>query len=89
MRNAERLPALQALFDEFGVRPTYLVTWEMATRAGERGRPARRSAQTGRCEIGTHLHPVELAALPSRGPRRAHLSAQPAARPARPPAHAS
>ena len=32
VRNAGRLPALQALFEEFGVRPTYVVTWEMATR---------------------------------------------------------
>ena len=32
VRNAERLPALQALFDSLGVRPTYLVTHEMATR---------------------------------------------------------
>jgi hypothetical protein len=54
--NAKRLPALQALFDRHGVRPAYLVTHEMATRE-----PAvsilRELAATGRCEIGTHLHP--------------------------------
>ena len=32
VRNAARLPGLQALFEEFGVRTTYVVTWEMATR---------------------------------------------------------
>jgi len=56
VRNAERLPALQELFDRHGVRPAYLVTHEMATRE-----PAasilRELAATGRCEIGTHLHP--------------------------------
>jgi hypothetical protein len=54
--NAARLPALQKLFDEFQVRPTYLVTHEMATRDLSRG-ILRDLQTTGRCEIGTHLHP--------------------------------
>lgn len=54
--NAERLPAVQALFEEFGVRPTYVVTWEMATRPESRG-VLRDLHRGGRCEIGTHLHP--------------------------------
>lgn len=56
VRNAERLPAVQALFDEFGVRPTYVVTWEMATRA-ESSAVLRELFRSGRCELGTHLHP--------------------------------
>jgi len=56
VRNAERLPELQALFESYGVRPTYLVTYEMATRE-----PAmsilRDLGRSGRCEIGAHLHP--------------------------------
>jgi peptidoglycan/xylan/chitin deacetylase (PgdA/CDA1 family) len=56
VRNAERLPALQALFEEHGVRPTYVVTWEMATRP-ESAEVLRGLARSGRCEIGTHLHP--------------------------------
>ncbi|HVR72604.1 MAG TPA: hypothetical protein VMT87_17345 [Vicinamibacteria bacterium] len=56
VRNAERLPALQALFDGLGVRPTYLVTHEMATRE-ESAAVLRGLAATGRCEIGAHLHP--------------------------------
>jgi peptidoglycan/xylan/chitin deacetylase (PgdA/CDA1 family) len=56
VRNAARLPALQALFEEFGVRPTYVVTWEMATRP-ESVAVLRDLARSGRCEIGTHLHP--------------------------------
>jgi peptidoglycan/xylan/chitin deacetylase (PgdA/CDA1 family) len=56
VRNAARLPALQSLFEEFGVRPTYLVTWEMATRP-ESAAVLRALARTGACEIGAHLHP--------------------------------
>ena len=56
VKNAARLPALQALCEGFGVRPTYLVTHEMATRE-ESAAVLRDLARTGRCEIGTHLHP--------------------------------
>lgn len=56
VRNAERLPALQALFDSLGVRPTYLVTHEMASR-DESAAVLRELAAAGRCEIGAHLHP--------------------------------
>jgi hypothetical protein len=56
VRNAQRLPALQALFDSLGVRPTYLVTHEMATRP-ESADVLRALAADGRCEIGAHLHP--------------------------------
>lgn len=56
VRNAERLPALQALFERHGVRPTYVVTWEMATREASAA-VLRELARGGRCEIGTHLHP--------------------------------
>jgi hypothetical protein len=56
VRNAERLPALQKLFEQFGARPTYLVTHEMATR-DESAPVLREIARSGRAEIGTHLHP--------------------------------
>ena len=56
VKNAERLPALQALCDEYGVRPTYLVTHEMATRP-ESAPFLQGLARSGRCEIGAHLHP--------------------------------
>ena len=56
VRNAQRLPALQALFERCGVRPTYVVTWEMATRP-ESVAVLRELVLAGRCEIGTHLHP--------------------------------
>ncbi len=56
VRNAARLPHLQEIFESFGVRPTYLVTHEMATRS-ESAPVLRALAARGRCEIGAHLHP--------------------------------
>jgi hypothetical protein len=56
VRNAGRLPALQKLFEGFGARPTYVVTYEMATR-DESAAILREIAASGRAEIGTHLHP--------------------------------
>lgn len=56
VRNAERLPALQSLFESFGVRPTYLVTHEMAARE-ESASVLRELLAGGRCEVGAHLHP--------------------------------
>ena len=56
VRNAERLPGLQELFDSFGVRPTYFVSHEMA--ALEASAAILSSlGRNGRCEIGAHLHP--------------------------------
>jgi hypothetical protein len=56
VRNAERLPELQALCDGFGVRrrtssPT---RWRRARRAA---RSCASCSAAGHCEIGTHLHP--------------------------------
>jgi hypothetical protein len=61
VRNAERLPALQSLFERFGVRPTYFVTWEMAT-SDSSASILRSLAASGRCEIGSHLHPWSMPA---------------------------
>jgi hypothetical protein len=54
--NAGRLPDLQALFERHGVRPTYLVTHEMAATDASAS-VLRELGQGGRCEIGAHLHP--------------------------------
>ena len=56
VRNAERLPALQALFEQHGARPTYVVTYEMATRP-ESQAVLKELLRSGRCEVGAHLHP--------------------------------
>ena len=56
VENARALPRLQALCDSYGVRPSYLVTHEMATRDSSKA-ILRRLVGEGRCEIGAHLHP--------------------------------
>ncbi len=56
VENVHTLPHLQALCDRYGVRPTYLVTYEMA--ASDRAKKVLRElASTGRAEIATHHHP--------------------------------
>jgi hypothetical protein len=54
--NAACLPGVQALFESFGVRPTYVATYEMATRPESR-EVLRELAHSGKAEVGTHLHP--------------------------------
>ncbi len=56
VENARALPRLQATCEAYGVRPSYLVTHEMATREPARS-ILRDLAASGRCEIGAHLHP--------------------------------
>lgn len=56
VENARALPRLQALCDSYGVRPSYLVTHEMATKEPSRT-ILRNLLSSGRCEIGAHLHP--------------------------------
>ena len=56
VENARALPRLQSLCDLYGVRPSYLVTHEMATREPSRS-ILRDLAAAGHCEIGAHLHP--------------------------------
>ena len=46
----------QAIFDRFGLRPTYVVDYPVASQ--EAGfRPLRDLLVAGKCQIGTHLHP--------------------------------
>lgn len=54
--NASRLPRLQQLFAECGIRPTYLVTYQMVTRP-DSAAVLRELQQSGGCEIGAHCHP--------------------------------
>jgi peptidoglycan/xylan/chitin deacetylase (PgdA/CDA1 family) len=56
VENIERLPLLQDLFDEFAVKPTYLITYPVATN--DRSVSILRAiVESGRCEIGAHCHP--------------------------------
>jgi len=46
----------QAVFDRYGLRPLYVVDYPIATTP-ESIAAIDRMAQSGRCEIGAHLHP--------------------------------
>ncbi|HZM00083.1 MAG TPA: WalW protein [Planctomycetota bacterium] len=46
----------QAVFDEYGITPTYVVTYPVATQP-EGSRPLAEIARSGRACIGAHLHP--------------------------------
>jgi peptidoglycan/xylan/chitin deacetylase (PgdA/CDA1 family) len=56
VENIGRIPQLQRLFAARGVRPTYLVTYPVATDRRAIDLLGRELA-AGACEIGTHLHP--------------------------------
>ena len=55
IENIRHVPPLQDLFDRYGVRPTYLASYEMATR-DEAIRVLKPIHDDDRCEIGHHLH---------------------------------
>jgi hypothetical protein len=55
IENIDHVPRLQEIFDRHGVKPTYLVTYEMATR-DEAVKVLGPIHESGRCEIGHHLH---------------------------------
>src|SRR4029077_14909777 len=46
----------QEIFDRYGVRPTYVVDYPVASQ--ETGyRPLREWLDDGKCQVGAHLHP--------------------------------
>lgn len=56
LENIQRIPVLQELFDEFRVKPTYLITYPAAV--DEKAiRILKRIVKQDQCEIGTHCHP--------------------------------
>ncbi len=56
VENIRQIPHLQQMFDEYGILPTYLITYPVATDETSVGL-LREIAESGRCEIGTHCHP--------------------------------
>ena len=46
----------QAVFDRYGIVPTYVIDYPVATQAAA-SEPLAALAADGRCEIGAHLHP--------------------------------
>jgi hypothetical protein len=54
--NVREQTAAQAIYNRFGVRPTYFVDYAVATQP-DGYLPLRDIARSGACEIGAHLHP--------------------------------
>lgn len=56
LENIREIPRLQDLFDKFGVKPTYLVTYSVAADMHAVAL-LKTIMDEGLCEIGTHCHP--------------------------------
>lgn len=54
--NLKQIPKLQHLFDEYGVKPTYLINYPVATDPWSIDMLSDYVSQ-GKCEIGMHCHP--------------------------------
>ena len=53
--NLQAMPRFQALCERYGMKPTYLCTYEVAR--ADAFAPLVEWERAGRCEIGAHLHP--------------------------------
>ena len=56
VENISRIPRLQRLFDDFDVKPTYLISYPVANDTKSVA-ILKEILQDNRCEIGTHCHP--------------------------------
>lgn len=56
LSNISKIPDLQKMFDTYGVKPTYLITYPVATDKNSIS-ILRKIMEEDRCEIGAHLHP--------------------------------
>lgn len=56
LTNIDRIPQLQSLFDTYNIKPTYLITYPVATD-DKSIKLFVEIEKSGRCEIGTHCHP--------------------------------
>lgn len=56
LNNLSALPRFQTLCDKYGIIPTYLITYEVATHE-ETLKNMKNWQDSGRAEIGAHLHP--------------------------------
>jgi len=60
VENIRTIPQLQAIFDRYEIRPTYLVTYPVVATAWATA-VLSDILQAGKCEIGAHLHPWNTA----------------------------
>lgn len=74
IENIRRIPRLQQIFDDRGVRPTYLITHPVASsRLGVD--TLAHLQDEGRCEVGTHPHPWNTPPLEEpRTPRNSYIN---------------
>jgi len=56
LENIKRIPQLQAVFDKYEIRPTYLVTYPVATNHYSI-QALKKILERDKCEIGMHCHP--------------------------------
>jgi len=56
VRHLEHIVRVQRIFDEFDIRPTYVVDYPVATQP-EGTLPLKEIHDSGRAEIGAHVHP--------------------------------
>ena len=56
VENIKKVERLQRLFDRFAIKPTYLVTYPVATNPASAA-ILKGLMDDGKCEIGTHCHP--------------------------------
>jgi len=55
-QNIQEIPQLQKLFDQYGVKPTYLVTYPVVNDPHS-VKVLKSIVDEGKCEIGMHCHP--------------------------------
>ncbi len=55
-RRMRHIGRMQTIFDRFGIKPTYVIDYPVATQA-DGFEPLREIAASERCQIGAHLHP--------------------------------
>lgn len=56
LTNIEKIPILQSIFDRFGIKPTYLITYPVATDYKSVS-ILKKILDNDRCEIASHIHP--------------------------------
>ena len=77
--NISAVPPFQSLCDQFSIRPTYLIT-SPVVESSDAVEILRSIQDTGRCEIGTHVHPWNSPPIvdTESGPRDSYLCNLPA-----------
>lgn len=73
LHNMEHAPRFQSLCEKYGIIPTYLITYEVATHTESAGL-LRSWQDRGAAEIGAHMHPWSNPPFDSREAQLSHKS---------------